>query len=97
MPALREGFVTNVLNPKVALFYVAFLPQFIRPIDQVFEKTFLLVGIHYAMCLIWLTTVTLAGHRATKMLSSRKFRQWLDIAADALFVGLGTRVALSRH
>ncbi len=94
---LGQGFVTNALNPKVALFYVAFLPQFIRPSDPVVAKTFLLVGIHYAMALLWLTGITLFVHRASALFRSSSFKRNLDLAAGAIFVGLGARLALSRR
>lgn len=94
--ALREGFLSNALNPKVALFNLAFLPQFVHPTDPVLAKTFLLVGIHCTMALLWLCLVTLLVARAALALRDSRIRRRLDLLSGAIFVGLGARLALDR-
>lgn len=51
--AFAEGFVTNALNPKVSLFYLAAFPQFISPASGGFLPALLLVGIHSALNAAW--------------------------------------------
>ena len=54
--SFAQGFLNNVLNPKPALFYLAFLPQFIRAGDPVVMMTATLVAIHIALGIVWLVT-----------------------------------------
>jgi threonine/homoserine/homoserine lactone efflux protein len=93
--AFVQGFFTNALNPKVAVFYFAFLPQFISPGDPVALKSFLLAGIHYAMGLVWLSAVAFAVARAARVLTRPAVRRGLDFATGTIFAGLGLRLALS--
>lgn len=95
--AYVEGFVTNALNPKVAVFYFAFLPQFISPGDPVALKSVMLAGIHYAMGLVWLSGVALAVSRAASVLTRPLVRRGLDVATGTIFTGLGLKLALEQR
>ncbi len=92
-----DGFLTNVLNPKVAVFYLAFLPQFIKPGDPVVAKTFLLVAIHYAMGLVWLPSVALFVDRMAATVAGPTFRKRLERTSGIILTGLGLRLALTRR
>ncbi|MBS1717728.1 MAG: LysE family translocator [Armatimonadetes bacterium] len=96
-PAFLQGFVTNVMNPKVALFYVSFLPQFIAKGDPVVAKTFLLVGIHYTMGIVWLMTVALTVSKTAEALRAPSVKQWMERVSGLIFVGLGARLMLDRR
>jgi RhtB (resistance to homoserine/threonine) family protein len=91
----REGLLTNVLNPKVAMFYLAFLPQFIAPGDPVFLKSLLLAAIHMAMGLVWLSGVATAVHGAERFVMSGIARRWIDGVCAAVLVWFGIRLARS--
>jgi RhtB (resistance to homoserine/threonine) family protein len=93
----REGLLTNVLNPKVAVFYLAFLPQFIASGDPVLLKSLLLAGIHMALGLVWLSAVAAAVHGAQRFVASRSVRRWLDGVCGAVLVGFGVRLVLARE
>jgi threonine/homoserine/homoserine lactone efflux protein len=95
--AFVEGFFTNALNPKVAVFYFAFLPQFISPGDPVALKSFMLAGIHYAMGLVWLSGVALAVSRAARVLTRPAVRRGLDVATGTIFAALGLKLALEQR
>ena len=92
----REGVLSNVLNPKIALFYLAFLPQFIGPADPVVPKSFLLAGIHYVESIVWFVTLSFGVARARRLILRPRVRRWLDGVCGALFVGIGVRLALER-
>ena len=95
--AFLDGFITNALNPKVAIFYFAFLPQFISPGDPVALKSFMLAGIHYGMSLVWMSGVAFAVARAAKVLTRPAVRRGLDIATGSIFTGLGIKLALEQR
>jgi RhtB (resistance to homoserine/threonine) family protein len=92
-----EGMLGNLLNPKVAVFYVAFLPQFIGPTDAVLRKALLLAGIHYVEGIVWLVVVSMAVDRMRRFFIRSPVRRWLDGVCGGLLVGFGVRLALERR
>jgi threonine/homoserine/homoserine lactone efflux protein len=87
----------NLLNPKVAVFYLAFLPQFIGPTDPVLRKALLLASIHYVEGVLWLVVVSVAVDRMRRFFIRSAIRRWLDGVCGALLVGFGVRLALARR
>jgi threonine/homoserine/homoserine lactone efflux protein len=91
------GFWTNALNPKVAIFFLAFVPQFIVPGTEHTTLAFLALGILFNVNAIpvnigWaLAAAWLAGH-ATAV---QRSMQWLDRTAGALFIAFGLKLALT--
>jgi RhtB (resistance to homoserine/threonine) family protein len=94
--SFRDGFLTNLLNPKVAIFYLAFLPQFLRPGDPVFAKSILLASIHAAQGLVWLGFLSFALAQAGALIQNASFRRWLEGISGVVLIGLGVRLALEK-
>lgn len=92
-----EGLLSNVLNPKTAVFYLAFLPQFIGPTDPVLQKSLLLAGIHYAEGILWLVVVSMAVDQTRRLFLKDGVRRWLDGICGTIFVGFGIRLAVERQ
>ena len=90
------GFLTNVLNPKVVLFFLAFLPQFIAPSVPNKALAFALLGIVFTVNALPVNAAYVL--LAARMRSSRwaaRGMQWLDRLAGVLFIGFGVRLALT--
>ncbi|HVI74891.1 MAG TPA: LysE family translocator [Anaeromyxobacteraceae bacterium] len=95
--AYVEGLLTNVLNPKVAIFYLAFLPQFIGPSDPVLERSILLASIHFVEGLVWLSLVTLFVARLRTVLAQPRVRRALESFSGLVFIAFGVKLAISRR
>ena len=91
------GFWTNVLNPKVALFFLAFVPQFIAPGTQNTALVFVLLGVLFNLNAIPVNVgwALAAAWMARRVGAVQRGMQWLDRAAGVLFIGFGLRLALS--
>lgn len=92
-----EGVMSNVLNPKTAVFYLAFLPQFINPSDPVLIKSLFLAAIHFTMAFLWLCLVSLLLDRYRQVLLSSTLHRWLEGVCGALLLGLGVRLILEKR
>jgi RhtB (resistance to homoserine/threonine) family protein len=92
-----EGLLTNVFNPKVAIFYLAFLPQFISPGDPVLAKSLLLAGIHFVLGIVWLSLVTMFLGRLRGFLTRPGVQRTLEVTTGAILIAFGARLALERR
>lgn len=95
----RRGFLTNVLNPKVALFFLAFVPQFIAPGADNKVWVFLVLGVIFNLNSLPINFgyAWLAAWAARRVHTVQRAMHWMDRAAGLLFVGFGLRLAMTDH
>ena len=87
-----EGFLTNLLNPKASMFYLAIFPQFINLGGNPILESFLLVWIHSIVVVIWFSFMIVTLGRITHALSSPKFKRIVQGATGALMFWFGYRL-----
>ncbi len=95
--ALRQGLLTNVLNPKVAVFFVAFLPQFVPAGAPTLQSTAVLGAAFVLMTSAYLLLLVAATVRAATLLARPAVRRALDRTAGVVFVGFGIRLATAER
>jgi RhtB (resistance to homoserine/threonine) family protein len=93
----RQGLMTNLLNPKIAVFYSTFLPQFIDPGDPALLVSMLLAGVHIALGVAWLSLYAWLLDRAVTAFKGSRVRRALDALTGTVLVGLGLRLAAERR
>lgn len=93
----RRGFLSNILNPKVGVFYVTFLPQFIPHGVNVAAFSLLLAGIHVAITLAWFALLIALTVPLGRFLSEPRVVRNLDRTAGCVFVGFGLKLAVAKR
>lgn len=94
--AFRRGFLTNLLNPKVGVFYVTFLPQFIPHGAPVAAYSFLLAAVHVGLSLAWFALLIAATAPLLRLLRRAAVLRWLDRLTGCVFIGFGVKLAATR-
>jgi threonine/homoserine/homoserine lactone efflux protein len=89
--------LSNILNPKVAVFYLAFLPQFINAGDPVLAKSLLLAGIHFVLGIVWLSLVTIFVAWLRASLTQPAIRRGLETVTGVVLIAFGIRLALEKQ
>lgn len=95
--AFRQGLVTNLLNPKMALLFLTLLPQFVADGEPRVATTAILAAIFLANAVLWWRAFSLVVGPLGRFLSRPRVVAWFDRGTGALLVGLGVRVALERR
>lgn len=96
LPAFRQGFLSNVLNPKMGVFYVTFLPQFVPEGVNVATFALLLAVIHVGLTLVWFTMLIAATAPIGHLLRQKHVLRAIDRIAGGVFIAFGARLAFSR-
>ena len=96
LKAYAEGFLTNALNPKVSMFYLAAFPQFLSAGDSSASSAFLLVFLHSMINAVWFSAMILLLSRLTAAARSGRFQRWLKGVTGIVFIGFGLKLASYR-
>lgn len=96
LTSFREGFLSNILNPKTVVFYMAFLPQFINPEGSAIVQSLSLAGLHFVIAMTWQTLISLMIHRAKEWLAKPSVNRAFNGVTGVLLVGLGAGLAITR-
>jgi RhtB (resistance to homoserine/threonine) family protein len=92
-----QGLLSNVLNPKVAVFYLTFMPQFMSPGDNVLIRSLAFAVAHAVMGIVWLTAYAYVLSQISVVLGRSGVRRWLERVTGGVLIALGVRLALERR
>jgi threonine/homoserine/homoserine lactone efflux protein len=92
-----QGLLNNVLNPKVAVFYLTFLPQFIDPAGNVLAQSLTFAFAHAVMGIAWLSAYAYVLARLSDLFARGGVRRWLERTTGVVLIGLGVRLAFERR
>ncbi|KEZ51589.1 LysE family translocator [Metabacillus indicus] len=95
--AFKQGFFSNVLNPKVAIFFLTFLPQFVNTQSHA-AKQLILMGIIYTlMCIVWFIVFVIFINYLRKWLMTPRVQSMMDKATGIVLIAFGLKLALERQ
>lgn len=92
----QEGLLSNVLNPKTALFYMALLPQFVNPDGHVLLQSLVLAAIHFVLAMMWQCLVAAVIGHSQRLVIPAWIKRLLHGLTGGVFVGVGAKVALTQ-
>lgn len=91
----RDGVLTSLANPKLAVFFVALFPQFVGKSGNVLATTLLMAALIVALDWVWYGALAILASRAKAGFMRSRGGRWMERATGAVLIGLGLRVALS--
>ncbi len=92
----RQGVLTNLLHPSIAIFYLSYIPQFIRPGEPFLARYALLASIHVGLSTGWMATCAVAIDELARVLRTPAFARTIEALAGASLLVLGLVVGLGR-
>ncbi len=95
--ALRQGVLSNLGNPKMAIFFSSLLPQFVAPGSSPFAAMLVLGLVFVSMTLVWLSIYAAVVARAGHILRRPRVRRAFDAAMGTILLAFGVRLAIDRR
>jgi threonine/homoserine/homoserine lactone efflux protein len=93
----RQGALSDLANPKIAVFFTSVLPQCVDPGRSVLIPSLVLGFVFLAMTLVWLAGYALMAVRASELLRRPRVSAAIDRLSGAILIGFGVRLALERR
>lgn len=94
--AFVEGFLSNVLNPKVIVFFLTFLPQFITDVSHATRHFIIMGAIYAAVSLCWFMMYVICLHYIRKWLLSPRVQLWMERATGIVLIGFGIKLLFTK-
>ncbi|AFL69424.1 LysE family translocator [Sulfurospirillum barnesii] len=95
--SLQEGFLSNVLNPKAVIFYMAFLPHFISHEHSALSQSLFLALLHFIIASLWQAMIVYTIVKANGFITKKSVRQSLDALSGSIMIALGIRLFLEER
>ena len=95
--SIKEGFLSNALNPKIVIFYMAFLPQFIDNSASVLFQSIYLAFFHFCISFIWLSFLSYTIISANGFITRPKVKERLELFSGAIMIILGIKLLLEKR
>ena len=93
----RQGLLSNLLNPKIALVFTTLIPQFVDPDGPALAQTLVFAAVSIGMGLIWLTSYALLVAKVAAILKRSAVRRALHAVTGTVLTALGVRLAFERR
>ena len=93
--SLREGFMSNVLNPKTIVFYMAFLPQFISPEHSALMQSMVLASFHFIIATIWQGIIIYTIYSANVFITKPSVKRTMDLLSGTIMIALGIKLLMT--
>jgi len=90
-----EGLLSNVLNPKTIVFYMAFLPQFIDPAGSALQQSLLLATLHFVIAMLYQSLLAALVEKTGRWLRTSRVRRWLEGLTGGIMLLFGIKLALA--
>lgn len=94
--SFKEGFLSNILNPKTAVFYLALLPQFINPENNAFVQSLFMASVHFMIAMLWQGGIAVLVEKAKQFMSSPVVKTRIERITGAVLIMLGGNLLLSK-
>ncbi|TEW51847.1 LysE family translocator [Psychromonas algicola] len=94
--SFREGLLSNALNPKTAIFYLAFLPQFINPEYSAFMQSLLMAAIHFVIAMCWQAFISRMIVTAQKRFDGGRTQLIMERLTGVVLIGLAVKLLMEK-